>query len=131
MTTLVAADWTIDRSTKKIAYEGDDHGGASPSYATVIDFHRWLQSLADDAVASGDDELDITNTDPLLGPLTYDTGTWIHPLLANSPAIDIGECVPDVTTVDQRGVARSEPCDIGAYEWNWTRVFLPSVARNY
>ena len=61
---LDATDWTIDRSTKKIAYVGDDHGGASPTYVTVIEFHRWLQSLADDAVASGDDELDITNTDP-------------------------------------------------------------------
>ena len=59
-----ATDWTVDRITKKIAYIGDDHGGASPTYATVIEFHRWLQSLADDAVASGDDELDITNTDP-------------------------------------------------------------------
>ena len=61
---IVAGDWTIDRSTKVIAYTGDDHGGASPSYATVIEFHRWLQGLADDAVASGDDELDITNVDP-------------------------------------------------------------------
>ncbi len=61
---IVATDWTIDRSTKVIAYIGDDHDGSSPSYATVIEFHRWLQSLADDAVASGDDELDITNVDP-------------------------------------------------------------------
>jgi hypothetical protein len=61
---IVAADWTITRSTKVIAYIGDDHGGSSPSYATVIEFHRWLQSLADDAVAAGDDELDITNVDP-------------------------------------------------------------------
>jgi hypothetical protein len=61
---LVASDWTIDRTTGDIRYIGDDHDGASPSYATVIEFHRWLQSLADDAVASGDDELDITNPDP-------------------------------------------------------------------
>ena len=61
---LIAADWTVTRDTKKIAYVGDDHGGASPSYATVLELHRWLQDLADDAVASGDDELDITNTDP-------------------------------------------------------------------
>lgn len=61
---IVAADWTITRSTKVIAYIGDDHGGGSPSYATVIEFHRWLQGLADDAVSSGDDELDITNIDP-------------------------------------------------------------------
>lgn len=61
---IVASDWTIDRSTKVISYIGDDHDGASPSYATVIEFHRWLQGLADDAVATGDDELDITNVDP-------------------------------------------------------------------
>ena len=63
---IVATDWTIDRSTKKIAYTGDDHSGASPSYATVIELHRWLQSLADDEYAdpASSDELDITNTDP-------------------------------------------------------------------
>lgn len=63
---LVATDWTIDRSTKQIAYIGDDHSGGSPSYATVIEFHRWLQSLADDPYAdpASSDELDITNTDP-------------------------------------------------------------------
>lgn len=59
-----ATDWTIDRLTKEIAYTGDAHGGASPTYATVIQFHRWLQDLADDALATGDDELDITNVNP-------------------------------------------------------------------
>jgi len=57
-------DWTIDRVSGNIRYIGDDHNGTSPTYATVIQFHRWLQSLADDAVAVGDDELDITNTNP-------------------------------------------------------------------
>lgn len=63
--TLTATDWEIDRATKIISYVGGDHD-SSPSYATVIEFHRWLQGLADDAVAvaSSDDELDITNTDP-------------------------------------------------------------------
>jgi len=61
---ITATDWTVDRATGNVRYIGDDHGGASPSYATVIQFHRWLQGLADDAVSSGDDELDITNTDP-------------------------------------------------------------------
>lgn len=61
---IVASDWTITRTTGNIRYIGDDHSGGAPSYATVIEFHRWLQSLADDAVASGDDQLDITNTDP-------------------------------------------------------------------
>lgn len=61
---IVAADWTVTRATGNIRYIGDDHGGASPSYTTVIEFHRWLQDLADDAVSSGDDALDITDTDP-------------------------------------------------------------------
>jgi len=56
--------WSIDRATKIISYDGDDHGIGAETYETVIDFHRWLQDLADDAVATGDDELDITNTDP-------------------------------------------------------------------
>jgi hypothetical protein len=61
---LVATDWTVTRSSGNIRYTGADHNGTSPSYATVIEFHRWLQGLADDAVAVGNDELDITNTLP-------------------------------------------------------------------
>ena len=61
---FVAADWSIDRQTGNIRYIGDDHGGASPSYATVIEFHRALQDLADNASSSGDDELDITDDSP-------------------------------------------------------------------
>lgn len=61
---IVASGWTVTRSTGDIRYVGDDHSGATPSYATVIEFHRWLQDLADDAVSSGDDELDITDNDP-------------------------------------------------------------------
>lgn len=63
---LIAVDWTITRSTKVIAYTGHVHTGVNPSYATVIEFHRWLQGLADDAVAvpASSDQLDITNIDP-------------------------------------------------------------------
>lgn len=61
---IVITDWTVTRATKVVAYIGHDHTGVNPSYSSVIDLHRWLQGLADDAVASGDDELDITNTDP-------------------------------------------------------------------
>jgi hypothetical protein len=60
---LNALHWTVTRSTGDIRYTGPDHG-AGGSYATVIEFHRWLQGLADDAVAVGNDELDITNTNP-------------------------------------------------------------------
>ena len=59
---IVAADWTVDRATGNIRYVGDDHDGASPNYITVIELHRWLQDLADDASSTGDDELDITET---------------------------------------------------------------------
>ena len=61
---FVAADWSITRANGNIRYIGDDHGGASPSYATVIELHRALQNFADDASASGDDELDITDANP-------------------------------------------------------------------
>ena len=64
---LVATDWTITRGVANdIRYVGGDHDGTggTPSYATVIEFHRWLQGLADDAVAAGDDELDITSLNP-------------------------------------------------------------------
>jgi hypothetical protein len=37
--------------------------GASATY-TVLEFHRWLQDLADDAQAAGDDILDITDLTP-------------------------------------------------------------------
>ena len=61
---FVAADWTITRSTGAIRYIGDDHAGASPSYATVIELHRALQDFADDASSAGDDQLDITDDNP-------------------------------------------------------------------
>ena len=60
----VATDWTIDRDTGNIRYIGDDHGGASPSYVTVLELHRQLQDYADDASFTGDDEMDITTDTP-------------------------------------------------------------------
>ena len=60
---MVSADWTITRSNGNIRYTGADHNGAA-TYATVIEFHRWLQDFADDASSSGDDELDITDENP-------------------------------------------------------------------
>lgn len=61
---FTAADWSIDRQTGNIRYTGHDHNGASPSYATVIEFHRALQDFADDAGYGSNDELDITDTTP-------------------------------------------------------------------
>jgi len=76
---------------------------------------------------------DLTDTNPLLGPLSEENGAWVHPLLGGSPAIDAGVCLPGVTTVDQRGMARpqGDACDIGAYEWGWYKIYLPLVLNNY
>jgi hypothetical protein len=60
---LVPSDWSID-ATGLITYVGDPHGGASPSYATVLELHRWLQDLADDESATGDDLVDIVKSTP-------------------------------------------------------------------
>jgi hypothetical protein len=60
---FVAADWSI-AANGNIRYIGDAHGGASPSYATVIQLHRALQDFADDATAAGNDVLDITYNTP-------------------------------------------------------------------
>ena len=62
--TFIAADWSIVRATKDIRYVGDDHDGTNPSYVSTIELHRALQSFADDAFSSGDDELDITDMNP-------------------------------------------------------------------
>jgi hypothetical protein len=61
---------------------------------------------------------DLSNTDPLLGPLQNNGGpTPTQALLPGSPAIDAGDSVGCPPT-DQRGVARPQgtACDIGAYE---------------
>ena len=66
---------------------------------------------------------DITNTNPLLGPLADNGGsTWTHALLPASPAIGripfgVNGCGTTVTT-DQRGVTRPQgpACDVGSYE---------------
>ena len=85
---MVDGDWSITRSNGNIRYIGDDHGGASPSYATAIQFRRWLGAFSDDAVSAGDDEYDITDpaaadrkTDnfiQLLGVYNIDDGASEH-----------------------------------------------------
>jgi CSLREA domain-containing protein len=63
---------------------------------------------------------DITNTNPMVGPLQANGGdTWTHALLTDSPAIDSGDDSACPAT-DQRGVLRpfGDHCDIGAYEYS-------------
>lgn len=62
---IVDSDWSIN-SSGDIRYTGDDHTGGSPSYATVLELHRFLQDLADDEafVPATSDEIDITKETP-------------------------------------------------------------------
>ena len=82
-------------------------------------------NLDSDGTCGFTGEGDLSNTDPLLGPLQDNGGpTLTHALLPGSPAIDAGspDCPPPAT--DQRGEARpadgncdgTARCDIGAYE---------------
>ena len=71
---------------------------------------------------------DLTNANPLLGPLQNNGGTTqTMALLAGSPAVDAGNpsgCTDgqdNLLTTDQRGMPRPDPedkrgCDMGAYE---------------
>ncbi len=75
---------------------------------------------------------DLTNTNPLLGPLADNGGpTPTHALLPGSPAIGTGDNNGCPST-DQRGVPRPQGafCDIGAYEAIVTytqRLYLPLI----
>jgi len=61
----IASDFTVS-TAGDIRYVGAAHGDPSAGYYTVIEFHRWLQDLADDAVASAtsSDFLDMTFNTP-------------------------------------------------------------------
>jgi hypothetical protein len=58
----IADDVSVDTSGN-IRYTGQHHE-AAPTYYTVLELHRFLQDLADDATASGDDLIDITDDTP-------------------------------------------------------------------
>lgn len=69
---LVSTDWEV-QVNKAIRYVGANHGAAGAGYVTVLELHRWLQDLADDAsVTSGTgDYMDITTVNP--SDKKYDT----------------------------------------------------------
>jgi hypothetical protein len=74
--------------------------------------------------------------DAKLGPLANNGGpTRTHALLADSPAIDAGNCA-FAESYDQRGRPRpiGASCDIGAFEFNpaldgFKFIFLPLIIR--
>lgn len=59
----IGADFEI-QADKDIRYIGAAHGVTGAGYYTVLEFHRWLQDLADDASAAGDDLMDISKETP-------------------------------------------------------------------
>ena len=54
----IGDDFSVDRATGNIR-----HVSGATTY-TVLELHRWLQDLADDASYSGNDQLDITDPTP-------------------------------------------------------------------
>lgn len=84
-------------------------------------------NLLDDATGDATPEpTDMLNTNPMLGPLTLDAGTFVHPLPWNSPAIGAGDPaavagVGSVPNNDHRGVGfpriAGGSLDIGAVEF--------------
>ncbi|GIK55027.1 MAG: hypothetical protein HND44_01480 [Chloroflexi bacterium] len=77
---------------------------------------------------------DLTFTDPLLGAFAQVTGTpnWVSTLMffPSSPALDAGSAVHCPAT-DARGVTRPKGngCDIGAYEFDNYRIYLPITVK--
>jgi CSLREA domain-containing protein len=77
---------------------------------------------------------DMVGKDPQLGPLQDNGGeTYTHALLPGSPAIDKGSPGPGSTceTTDQRGIIRPQgsECDIGAYEFLFSLIYLPIIIK--
>jgi hypothetical protein len=60
---LDSTKWQV-RADKSIRYIGGVHGVAAANYVTVLEIHRWLQDLADDASIANDDFMDITTVNP-------------------------------------------------------------------
>jgi CSLREA domain-containing protein len=88
---------------------------------------------------------DITNTNPLLGPLKDNGGdTQTHALLTGSLAIDhipngVNCCGVVPLDKDQRGETRpadgdddgTAACDIGAFEVQLPKIYLPIIMKNH
>lgn len=100
------------------------HGGIMQAKNTIVannlggDCSRALLSLGHNLSSDSSCGFELSNTDPMLGPLQNNGGpTFTRALLPGSPAINAGspDCPPPAT--DQRGVTRAGRCDIGAFEF--------------
>lgn len=92
------------------AFGSNCFGAVKSEYANLI------EATTDCSVVATGNGL-IVGADPLLGPLQANGGpTETHALLPGSPAIGAVTRVSQCRRPDQHGVARTVPCDIGAYE---------------
>ena len=94
----IADDISIDGS-KNIRYTGNAHGAAGAGYYTVLQLHRFLGDLSDDAVASGDDLVDITKDTP--SDKAFDTikkrvEEFFEPTMSSNEVINIYKSKYDV-----------------------------------
>lgn len=98
-------------------------GGALVGVTLIQSISEGYNLSSDNTCTSFTQLGDMNNTDPKIGSLASDSGTYIIPLLSDSPAVDAGSTVLGVAT-DQRGVARPKgnAYDIGAYESPYSRV---------
>ncbi|MEM9067096.1 MAG: hypothetical protein AAGE52_01280 [Myxococcota bacterium] len=75
----------VNPADYSVAANGDIRYTGTTTTNTVLEFHRWLQDLADDATSAGDDLMDITQATPsdrstdniitLLAPYNIDDAT--------------------------------------------------------
>ena len=98
------------------------NGGSTADAIT----HDLGNNLDQDTSCSFTGSGDLSNVDPMLGPIADNDGpTRTEALQAGSPAIDAGNQATCPRT-DQRGVARDSKCDIGAYEYVAPQTGPPS-----
>jgi CSLREA domain-containing protein len=113
---------------------------ASPDCSGTLNSQGYnLIQSATGCTLSGDTTGNVIGATPSLGALQDNGGpTLTHALLPNSPAVDAGNpAMPGsggnaCEATDQRGFARhqSTPCDIGAYESTFHRLYLPTILRD-
>jgi len=120
---------------------GNGAGGNGPDIHGTINSQDYnLIQDTSDATINGTTTHNVTGEDPQLGPLADNGGdTWTHALLGGSPAIDAVPAASCALPTDQRGEPRpvdgdldgTADCDIGAYEFAPTHIYLPLVVRSY
>lgn len=102
---------------------GANVAGSSPDIAGAI-LSLGHNVIGNAAGGSGYGATDLTNTDPLLGPLQQNGGpTQTHGLRPDSPALDAGSTA-NAPYIDQRGFTRPQGrgIDAGAFELEFPKL---------